>query len=390
MKKALFSDFPFSEYERRFKKVRDLLQKKNLEALFLTHPYNLIYFSGYRSTTMFRPARPFICILPQDKDPIMITPDLERGNCEKTSWIEDIRDWGSHAISREEEPTTVVKRAFKELGLSASRVGAEFGQIVWMPNLVFGRLKAALKGVKFIDASDIIWKIRAVKSDEEIKRMRRACEITEKAIQAGWDILKKGLTERELAKKVQKTMIENGADRLGFLIIRSGKERMDMLNALPSDKEIRERDQVIMDLGAVYKWYNCDMTRNAFVGKPSQDTMKVYKVEMEAQQAAIETVGPEVKASEVDHAATKVIEEAGYGKWMLHRTGHSIGLDVHELPSLAPTDNTILKPGMIVTVEPGIYPLGDIGAFLIEDVVLITKSGRERLTKSSRELVIKD
>lgn len=390
---STFLDFPESEYRRRYDAAKKLMQEKNIDALLLTGKENLIYFTGYRTELYASKFRPFIGILPLDKDPVMLVPDLELFGCTQTTWIKDVRHWGFFLNAAEKDAIALTVKTLRELNLDKGRLGMELGlgQRLGMSIQEFQRLSSDLPEAKFLDVTEILWRIRAVKSGEEITRIRKACQITEKAIEAGWGLLREGVTERELAQEIQTTMIEEGADRLGFLVIRSGFARLNMLNPLPSDYRLQRGDMITLDLGSVYRDYWSDMVRNAIIGAPTERAKEIYEVVIKAQQNAMETVRPGVKASDVDAAATKVLREAGYEKWMLHRTGHGVGLEVHEMPALSAADQTVLEPNMVLTIEPGLYPLaysGELGNFLVEDMVLVTKNGYEKLTSTSGELYI--
>ncbi len=142
-----------------------------------------------------------------------------------------------------------------------------------------------------------------------------------------------------------------------------------------------------MDVGAVYEGYYADITRTVFVGKATKTQKKVYEIVVKAQEAAIKTVKPSIKAEDVDRAARKTIEDAGYGEYFTHRTGHGLGLDVHEEPYIAPEDATVLKPGMTFTIEPGIYLAGKFGV-RVEDDIAVSTSKAKLLSNLSKELLV--
>ena len=389
-----FLDFPESEYKRRYDAVKKLMSARGIQALLISGRENLIYFTGYRTELYASKFRPFVGILPLDGEPVMLVPDLERWGCVQTTWIRDVRHWGAFLDAVFKDAISSIVDLLKEMGLGKATLAAEIGPTtrLGMSLLEFEKIRAEFPKIKFVDASEITWSVRSIKTEEEVTRVKKACQITDKAVEAAWDTLKENVSEKQLSEAIQVTMATEGADRLGFLVIRSGFARGNMVNPLPSDYRIRRGDIVTVDLGAIYGDYWSDMTRNAIMGQPTERARKVHEVVLKAQVAAMNMIRAGVKAKDVDAAAAKILKDAGHGPWMLHRTGHSIGVDLHELPGLGPLDETILQDGMILAVEPGLYPLmymGDIGNFLNEDIVVVRKSGCDILTNSPRDLYVK-
>jgi Xaa-Pro dipeptidase len=389
-----FLDFPESEYKRRHEAAKTLMSERRIDALLITTKENLIYFTGYRTDLYDSKFRPFICILPCSGEPVMLVPDLERWGCVQSTWIKDVRHYGLFLDASYKDAISATVDILKNIGLGKGTIGTEIGPAtrIGMSLSEFEKLKVSVPDIKFVDPADLVWRIRSIKTEEEIGRVKKACQITEKAIAAAWGMLKEAVSERELASVIYQTMIAEGADELGALVTRSGFARLNMLNPPPSDYRIKHGDLVLLDLGAVYRDYWSDMTRMAILGQPSQSVKDTYKIVTRAQEEAMKTIREGVKAKDVDAAATRVFKDTNTTQWMLHRTGHSVGLDVHELPSLGPFDETTLQEGMILTVEPGLYPLmytGGIGNFLVEDMVVVRKNGYDLLTVSSRDLYTK-
>lgn len=385
-----YMDFPMEEYKERTDKASILMKEKQIDALLATQPANLIYLAGYRTQLYDSKFRPFLTVLPSQGDPILIVPILEAGVAKKTSWLEEIHFWGSTLEAEAEDPFLLTEKVLRQKGLTKAKIGIEkgFGQRIGMSLTQFEKLKELLPGVEFVDSSNIIWKLRMVKSKREIDYLKEACRITDEAFKAAVEFIEEGTTEMDIAKEMGATMMKEGADRPGFIVISSGVDRYDMANPFPSERVVKRGDMIIMDFGAVYKGYWADLTRAVFVGEPTPRQKRFCEVIRKAAKNAREAVKPGVKVSEVDEVAEKTIKELGYGEYMLHRTGHSIGLEVHEMPSIAKGDETILEPGMVIAIEPGIYDF-DIGAFRIEDDLVVTEEGFEYLTKSSREIIAK-
>ncbi len=388
MEKTL--DFSVEEYERRLTKARQLLGENHLDFLLLSEAENLIYLTGYRTLLYGSKFRPFLAVVPKEGEPVLILPILELGVGEKTSYFTDIRTWGNIAGVAGPDPLSVVRDVIVEKNLAKGKAGIELGVGQWlgMTQSHFEELKKLVPEVQFDDCSGVMWALRMVKSKREIEYIGEACRITDVAYETALESSGEGTTELEIARILGRTMIDEGADMPGFLVVASGVERYNMINPYATARKLEKGDMVNLDIGAVYKGYWSDLTRGFFIGEPTERQRAFYEAAREINQAAIEKVKPGIEVSEVDKAAEETIDRLGYRDYMLHRTGHSLGLEVHELPSIAPGDHTILEPGMILTIEPGIYDFR-IGAFRIEDTIAVTETGYEYLTHSPRDLVVR-
>jgi Xaa-Pro aminopeptidase len=252
----------------------------------------------------------------------------------------------------------------------------------------FDELRSFLPNVSFMPSSGPIWKLRCKKSSLEIQYLKEACRITDKAIEAAADFIQEGRSEREVSMVLGMTMMKEGADFPRSLSISSGAGNYDVINGLSTDRRFKKGDMINIDFGALYKGYCSDITRSVFVGNPLERSKAFYLASKQIQEHACKAVRPGIPVSEVDKVAEQAIIDLGYREYMLHRTGHSLGLEVHEPPSVGPGDATVMEEGMILAIEPGIYDFS-IGAFRIEDNVVVTSNGFEYLSNSTREMLIK-
>jgi Xaa-Pro dipeptidase len=248
-------------------------------------------------------------------------------------------------------------------------------------NIESWRALSKLLGGKKMLAADpsFIRELRKVKDAEEIELMRKAADLTSEGMRVARETVAAGIREYEVAAEIEYAMRKQGCSGTAFeTIVASG-----VYSAFPhggcSDREIREGDLVVVDVGATYGFYRSDMTRTFVTGNPSEKQQKIYQTLKTAQEKAFEAVKPNVKAADIDAAARKVIADAGYGEYFVHSLGHGVGLDVHEPPTLSPESKDTLAAGNVVTVEPGIYLVG-YGGVRIEDTVLVQKNGAEKLT----------
>lgn len=234
--------------------------------------------------------------------------------------------------------------------------------------------------------SGLVEKLRLTKDEQEIELIKKAVQIADHTFEHILKFLKPGLTEREVANELEWTMRKLGATSSSFDIIVASGARSALPHGVASDKVIEEGDMVTLDFGAVYQGYVSDITRTVAIGEPHPKLKEIYEIVLEAQKRGVAHIKAGLSGREADAICREYIASHGYGEHFGHSTGHGIGLDVHEGPTLSTKSETILQAGMIVTVEPGIYIPG-LGGVRIEDDVLITEDGNEVLTQSPKELL---
>lgn len=233
----------------------------------------------------------------------------------------------------------------------------------------------------------LLCNMRLVKSRAEIMKIKEAQRITEEAYLETLNLVKPGVTERELALNLEFEMKKRGAQGVAFDLITIAGKKTSLPHGEPDDSVVKEGDFVTMDIGAVFDGYHSDMTRTVAVHQVSEEQQKIYEIVKAAQEAALKGIRAGVTGEYADALARDVIKEEGYGDCFGHSTGHGVGLCIHEEPRLSVASETILSSGMIVTVEPGIYLQGKFGV-RIEDMVCVTKSGCTNLTNIPKELMI--
>jgi Xaa-Pro aminopeptidase len=248
------------------------------------------------------------------------------------------------------------------------------------------RLARALPGVKLRATEGRVEALRAVKDRSEIALLRRAIRVTGSSYLSAARILA-GRSEESVSRALESELGRLGAEGSAFPPIVAAGRRAALPHAIPGKAKIRKKDLVILDFGARCAGYHSDVSRTRLPGGGSARARRLYRVVAEAQRRAIDAVAPGVRASDVDSAAREVIAEAGYGDCFGHGTGHGVGLEVHERPSISPRSGEVLTPGMVFTVEPGIY-VENFGGVRIEDMVLVTASGCEIMSRSIRREAI--
>jgi Xaa-Pro aminopeptidase len=227
--------------------------------------------------------------------------------------------------------------------------------------------------------------LKMIKDEVEIERIRKACSIADKCYKHILKFIKVGMKEIDVRNEMLRYMLALGASKESFDIIVASGKRGAMPHGVASDKKIKAGDFVTLDFGCINDYYCSDMTRTFVMGEPSKEMKEIYDVVLEAQLKGIDAVKPGVKAKDIDFACRDFIDKMGYGDYFTHSTGHGLGILVHDSLAISPRSETILKEGMVFTIEPGIYIEG-LGGVRIEDDVVVTKDGCEILTKSSKKL----
>lgn len=241
--------------------------------------------------------------------------------------------------------------------------------------------------IKSDELSNNIYDMRTIKSAEEIEKIHKAQEIAEKAFDEILGFISPGVTEREIALKLDSCMLENGAEGLSFETIALAGANTSMPHGVPGNYKVKNGDFVLMDFGAVYDGYHSDMTRTVCVGQPSEKMGKIYDIVLKAQLEALKKVKSGITGSELDGYARDIIDESGYGDFFGHSLGHGVGMEIHEFPTASSKSETILKENIVVTVEPGIYLPGEFGV-RIEDFVVLTENSHQNLTNCPKKLII--
>lgn len=385
--------FSKNEYQRRLEKCQKEMKDACIDVLLLTSEKNIYYLSGYR-TSLLRNSnfRLFSLMIFQTGEPVLIVPNLEIGAARIMSWFKDVRFWGPGGFAS--ESTEAVKKMLEEKNLLKATVGAELapGLRFYMTQKEFQTIGQILPGCRFVDCNGIMWKLRMIKSQAELEYMREASRITCASYEYLLDNVRTGMTEKEIHKIVQIGMIREGCEVDNFVVVTAGDMRYSSMNPWPTDYVTKKGDLVLLDWGASFNGYWSDLTRIFALGSVTDHQKQLYQAANRMREVAIDAARPGVPVGEIDKAATKFARESGLIDYMLHRSGHAIGLQVHELPSISATDETIMNPGMCLTIEPALYDFSRTGpsrgAFRIEDLVAITPEGCEVYSQCTTELEI--
>jgi D-alanyl-D-alanine dipeptidase len=359
-------------YLARITRAAEEADRAGLDGLLVTPSADLVYLSGYSPPPLER----LTCLLIRPgRDPILLVPELERPRAavspvgeriEVVGWLDG------------EEPYQHIASMLDDRGTFGA------SDQMWATHLL--ALQEALPRVRFVPTAAVLSALRAVKDTDELELLSRAARGADEAFRRLRDSRLEGLREEEIAVLLASLLRECGHDDVSFTIVASGPNGASPHHE-PSDRTIRAGDPIVLDFGGRVGGYCSDLSRTVCVGEPPEGFDEVYELVREAQEAAVQAVTPGTTAGDVDRAARDVIESAGYGEVFFHRTGHGIGLEEHEAPWIAPGNDEELRPGMCFSIEPGIY-LGERFGVRIEDIVVVTKDGANRLNRASRELAI--
>lgn len=361
-------------YKTRTEKLVEVLNNKGIDGFMFGISTNMYYFTDFYDVQ----AERFLALLvPSKGDPIFLVPELYHDQICETTWIENVISWADG-----EDPFEKMASIIKEKKLSNSKIAVDDT----LRSDFLLTLQEKLPQVKFISDAKIVSILRRVKSDDEKDLMMHAGSIHDKVLKKVISAIQIGVSELKIANLEVDTFKELGGKYAGFIpVVASGpKGAQPHYNA--TDKIIADGDPIVLDSSGDWKHYHSDMTRTVFVGKPDEEFLKVYNIVRKAQETGVQNVKPGRTCEEIDQIVRKIIEDEGYGKYFIHRTGHGIGLETHEEPYITEGNKLVLEPGMAFSVEPGIYLPGKYGV-RIEDCVIVTEKGAESFTNFTHNLI---
>ena len=372
--------FPTAEFEARVANAQAEMHQQQMDAIVLTMPQNFRYFSGFNSQFWESPTRPFFIVVPLEGNPIGVVPTIG-GPALETTWISDIRTWP--APCPEDDGVSLMDSVLTSLPRRFGRVGWEMGResIVRMPIIDFDRLRKNISGIEFVDGSPMIWGLRMVKSEREIAKVREACRIGSDAFDLYLSRARYGSTEVEVAREFRMAAHECGADSTPFVSVCSGHDGYSQIIVGPQETAQTDGQIMFIDTGITFDSYFCDFDRNFAFGHISDAAKRAHEVVWNATQAGIDAARPGITSEDLWAAQNKVLEAAGAASGNdVGRSGHGLGMHLTEPPSNMPGDKTVLKPGMVMTIEPGMEFAP--GKMLVhEENLVITEDGCELLTR---------
>jgi Xaa-Pro aminopeptidase len=357
----------------RLTRARAEMERRGVAALLIGPSADLRYLTGYEALPLERLT---LLVVPAAGDPVLVVPELERARAEDSGAgaVAEIVTFGEI-----DDPYAPVRAALRG---DVERLAV--GDRMWATFLL--SLQESFPDASFSRVSAITAPLRSRKDADEIDALRRAGAGADRVARGLAGERASGRTEREVAAWIRDALVAEGHDRINFAIVASGPNAASPHHE-PTTRALRTGDALVCDFGGTVDGYCSDITRTFVVGEPTAEFAQAYGVLSKAQDAAVSAVSPGVTAASVDAAARDVIADAGYGERFIHRTGHGIGLEEHEEPYIVAGNDAGLEPGMAFSVEPGIYVRGRFG-MRIEDIVVVTGEGVERLNNAPRDPVV--
>jgi len=355
------------DFQNRRKLVTDRLAEEQVDALLISARSNITYLTGFTgSNGLLIVSDGYVLLFTDSRYQVQAA---EQCDCK----IRVSRSNLARAAA-----TLVRRKRWKRIGFESAR--SSFAAC--------RELEEALPpGVELTPTTDVIERIRAVKSEEEIERIRFSVELCSKAFSQTLDRIRPGIREYELAAELEYQMRRLGAERPAFDTIVASGARSALPHAEPTSKALIQNELLLIDMGAVLSGYASDMTRMVHLGRPSRRVLRLHGAVLEAQAAALDAVRDGATAASVDRGAREVLRARELGSLFVHSTGHGLGLEIHEPPRIGKGERTRLQSGMAITIEPGVY-IGGFGGIRIEDTVVVTKTGCQVLTQTPKELFV--
>ena len=348
-----------SVHGRRVKKLREALLKEGCSGAVVVPGPNMRYLTGVNSLLL---ERPFMLLVPSDGEPNMVAPALEAGPYEGCPLPMKIHRW-----TDSEGPAGAVAEAVKGVGMKGT-----WGVEGKVPYLFIDRLQKRASP-KLRNAEPIFQGLRELKDEEEVGLLKKSARILSRAFEEFPGLIKDGMSEAQLARAATDAIYSKGATKVDDMLVQSGPRAADP-HGLPTERKIRRGEGIIIDVGSVYEGYYADITRTFCLGA-SAELEKVYEKVLEAETRGIGAAAVGARVGDVDGAARGVLQKAGLGEYFIHRTGHGLGLEVHEAPYIVEGGKEELEPGMCFTVEPGAYIRGKLGVRVEDDVMTEQRRG---------------
>ncbi|WP_420860255.1 M24 family metallopeptidase [Marivivens marinus] len=355
------------EYKSRVVRAQTLMAENGLAALLLTTEPEVRYFTGFLTRFWESPTRPWFVVVPATGDPIAVIPSIG-GPVMARTWITDIRTWRSPDLT--DDGVSLLSETLGEIAGDAP-VGMPMGHETHlrMPLADYTRLS---KAVRLVSDEGIMRSLRMIKSDAEIAKIGTACEIAGRAFARVHEFARPGVPLSEVFRRFQMTCLEEGADWVPYLAGGAGPMGYDDVISPASDTPLATGDVLMLDTGLVHDGYFCDYDRNFGIGTPDQRVLDTHARLIEATQAAHEAARPGATAADLFHAMDKILT-GGAGGSDAGRYGHGLGMQLTEWPSLIPDDHTVLQPGMVLTLEPGMTIPG--GQYLVHEENIVVRDG---------------
>lgn len=377
--------FPDSEFEQRTRRAQGLMAQAGFDALLLTTEPEVRWFTGFHTQFWHSPTRPWFVVVPADGKPIAVIPAIGESGMTQT-WIDDVRVWSSP--DRDADGVAMLVECLRSFAQRHRVIGLPMGHEshLRMPLNDYEQVRQQLGDVHFADARPLLRSLREIKSELEIDKIRHICALTGEAFEALPSLVSAGMTEREICTALKLDILRRGADDVPYLIAGSGCGGYDSIIMGPTDRIVERGDVLIIDTGAVFDGYFCDFDRNFAFGTVGERVRRANEVCWDATQAGFEMARPGATAQDLWRAMWQVLEAGGALGSDVGRLGHGLGMQLTEGHSNMRGDDTLMRPGLVLTLEPGMaFAPGKL--MVHEEDIVIREGGSELLTaRAAREM----
>lgn len=353
------------------------IKKQDMSVGFITDPMSIFYLTGFRSN----PHERLLAVMVfSETDPLLICPSMEVREAISSGWNGEVLGYEDH-----QNPWDRIKKAIEDRSLTGTlTIGIESHHLTYART---NELQQVASAVIFTNLEPSLNKLRTIKDKSEIEKLQQAAQMADYAVEVGASLIKKGKSEQAIIAEIEYSLKKRGISEMSFSTMVLAGDKTASPHGKPGERQIREGDFVLFDLGVVVEGYCSDITRTFVYKHASEEQEAIYYTVLEAEEAAINQAQPGMRIGDLDLVARSIIHEKGYGDYFTHRLGHGLGLSVHEAPSMSHDNEERLKEGMVFTIEPGIY-VPEIGGVRIEDDIVLTSEGAKALTQYPKELIV--
>lgn len=371
--------FEVNEFEARMQRVQQSMYLNQLDVVLLTTEPDIRYYTGFFTQFWQSPTRPWFVLLPLTGKPIAVIPEIGAAGMANT-WVEGMHTWP--APRPEDDGISLLQSVLEGLPHRFGKIGVPLGHesFLRMPAGDYKRLINGLTGYEITDASHMLHQIRFIKSSVEIEKIQHICHIASDAFEALPSSLRAGESERQNCHRMRIDLLQRGADHTPYLISGSGPGGYDNIIMGPTERIIEPGDVMIIDTGTTFDGYFCDFDRNFAFGNADDNVRRAYDVVFAATDAGFKAARPGATTSDIWRAMWKIMDAGGSLGNSVGRLGHGLGIELTEWPSIAPTDETPLEPGAVLTLEPGMeFAPGK--QMVHEENIVITEAGARMLSR---------
>ncbi len=371
--------FALEEFEGRVDRIQAGMSQARIDVLLLTTEPDVRYVSGFDTRFWLSPTRPWFLLVPAQGPPTAVIPEIGAAAMAAT-WVGDIRTWPAPMPA--DDGVSLLADAVRDLAGTHGCLGVPMGPETHlrMPLADWHRLRALLPGTRIVDAAEVVTRVRMVKSAAEIAKIHHVCQLACDMFDALPGLAAPGRPLSRVFRDVRIDLLRRGADDVPYLVGGAGPGGYQDVISPPTDTPLRMGDVLMLDTGAVYDGYFCDFDRNVAIGRADDDAFRAYDTLHRAVDVGIAATRPGARCSDVFVAMLQVIEEAGWGRGDVGRFGHGLGSQLTERPSHTATDTTVLRPGMVLTIEPSLSIDAD-RCMVHEENLVVTSDGAELLTR---------